>query len=611
MFLLRTFGGLSLERDGAPCEGVTGSRKPLILLAILAVDDVVSRDRLLALLWPESDTQRARGSLRQTLHSLRQALGANDIVAGTVELRLNPARIGSDVGAFLHAVRADDAAAAVALYRGPFLDAVHANNSADFEHWRERRSEELRQLHAAQLESLGERAEAQADFVAAAGWWRKRQDVDPTNSVVAARLMRALDAAGERAAALRHAQLHAAVLQHEFELPPDPGIAALAEDVRTRPPAVRLALERFAASVPGLRTRRHPVAGLALAASIVVLVAAGGLIAATRSTAEPRLIAAPEFQDKSRALEYLLRAQQLLQQKDVQATSDAKTWLTQALALDPDLIGAHLSLAGVEIAPSLADPQPGMARAKAAVERVLALDSTSVAAHALLVMVKTTYDRDFDAAEHHLRRGYALDPTYAPLYNMHTLYLLTLGRTEESLRPMLRGYELRASALPNLAYLAVRYVMLGNHVQARLYVDQALARDSAFFMARWTLGRIHLAEGRYDSALREFSYPGTDLAGIGQQAFIGYTLARAGRTAEARALVDALLEQRRAGGYVSPVDIAIIHIGLGDPDRALHWLEQLVAQRGQRAFLKADPIFDPLREHPRFRRLLAALNLPV
>jgi DNA-binding SARP family transcriptional activator/Tfp pilus assembly protein PilF len=619
MFLLRTFGGLSIERDGAPFDELTGSRKPLILLAILAADEVVSRDRLLTLLWPESDAERARGSLRQSLHLLRQALGAGDIVAGTVELRLNPARIGSDVGMFRDAVRANDAAAAVAAYRGPFLDAVHAINSTDFEHWRERRSEELRQLHAAQLESLGERAEAEEDFVTAAGWWRKRQDADPTNGVVAARLIRALDGAGQRAAALRHAQLHAAVLQHEFELPPDPGVEALAEDVRSRPPAVRPALERFTASVPGLResvsglrTQRRPVAGLIVAAAVVVLVVAGGLIASTIPSTEPRIIAAtPESQDKARALEYLIKAQQLLQQKDVQSSADAKTWLTQAIALDPDLIGAHLTLASAEMAQSLTDPQPGAARAKVAVERVLAIDSTSVAAHAMMVMIRTVYDRDYAAAERHLRFGYALDPTYAPLHNMQAMYLLTLGRTEESLRPMQRANEMHATAPPNLAYLAVRYVMLGNHAQARMYLDQALARDSAFFMARWTLGRIHLAEGRYEAALREFSYPGTDLGGIGQQAFTGYTLARAGRTAEARALVDALLEQRRAGGYVSPVDIAIIHIGLGEPDRALQWLERLVAQRGQRAFLKADPIFDPVREHPRFRRLLVALNLPV
>jgi DNA-binding SARP family transcriptional activator len=612
MFFLRTFGGLSLERDGTPLDELTGSRKPLVLLAVFAADEVVSRDRLLALLWPESDTDRARGSLRQTLHSIRQALGSTDVVTGTVELRLNPARIGSDVGAFLDAARASEPAAAAALYRGPFLDGVHTSNAPDFEHWRDSRADELRQLHATQLERLAEGAEAQQDFAGAAAWWRKRQEVDPTNGVVAARLIRALDAAGERTAALRHARLHAAVLQQEYELPPDPAVAALADEVRARPPALRPSLERLAARVPGLRRRRNPVAGLVAVASIIVIVVAGGLIASTLSHTEPRIIAAtPESQDKARALEYFLKAQQLLGQKDVQATHDAKTYLTQAIELDPGLIGAHITLAYAELGPSLTDPQPRFARAKEAAERVLALDSASVAAHTLMAMVSTVYDRDFDAAERHLRRGYDINVSHAPLYNAHTMYLLALGRLDESLRPMQRAYELSPNAPPNLVFLALRYIMLAQPAQARLYIDQALARDSTFFMTRWTLGRVHLAESDYDAALREFAHPGTDLGGIGQQAFTGYTLARAGRTAEAQAIVDGLVEQRRAGGYVSPVDLAIIHIGLGEHDRALSWLEQLVEHRGQRAFLKADPIYDPVRGHPRFRRLLIALNLPV
>jgi tetratricopeptide (TPR) repeat protein len=176
---------------------------------------------------------------------------------------------------------------------------------------------------------------------------------------------------------------------------------------------------------------------------------------------------------------------------------------------------------------------------------------------------------------------------------------------------MLRAYELRPDALPNMAYLALHYVMLDKPMEARRYIDQALARDSAFFMTHWALGRLHLAAGDYDAALREFSRPGTDLGGVGQPAFVGYTLARAGRATEAHALLDRLFEQRKSGGFVAPSDIAIIYIGLGDHERALHWLEQLVRHRGQRIFLKADPIFDPVRAHPRFKRLLRDLNIPA
>ncbi|MEX2281129.1 MAG: BTAD domain-containing putative transcriptional regulator [Gemmatimonadota bacterium] len=613
MFFLRTFGGLSLEQDGRPLDELTGNRKALILLAILAADEVVGRDRLLALLWPESDTERARGSLRQALHWIRQALGESDVVSGTAELRLNPLHITSDVGAFLYAVRTHDATTAIDAYRGTFLDAVHTSNTVEFEQWLDHRRGELRQLYATQLEQLAERAEAKEDFAAAVALWRKRQDVDPANGIVAARLIRALDAAGERAAALRHAQLHASVLKDEFELPPDPAVAALAEEVRTRePPLHSKTIERIAMRVPGPRMRRHPATGLLAVAAVIVLVIAGGLTAAaSRSRGAPRSVAAtPASQDKARALEYLVKAQQLLQRHEVQATIDAKTYLAQAVALDPELIDAQLALARTELSPALTDPEPRVARAKTAAERVLALDSTNVAAHTMMVMVKTIYDRDLPAAERHYRRGYAVDPSDAGLHNAYTMLLLTRGQIEESLRPMQRAYELRPAALSNLAYLAVRYLMLGKPEQAQLYIDQSLALDSAFFMTHWAFGRLHLAQGKYDDALREFAYPGTDLGGIGQQAFIGYTLARAGRTAEARALIARLLEQRRSGGYVSPVDIAIVYIGLGDRDQALDWLGQLVDKRGQRIFLKADPIFDPVRADARFTRLLAALNLP-
>lgn len=612
MLFLRTFGGISLELDGKPVAALSGNRKPLILLAILAADGDVARDRLLALLWPESDTERARGALRQMLHLIRQALGSGDVVTGTTELRLNPQRIRSDVDAFTRAVRSNDAAAAVAIYQGPFLDAVHTSNAVEFEHWQDNHREELRQQYATLLAQLAENAEAHEDFAAAAAWWRKRQSVDPTDGIVAARLMRALDASGQRAAALRHAQLHESVLQHEYELPPDPAVAALAHEVRTRQAPLHFTtLERLAARVPALRTRRRTLAALFAAAAIAVLVMAGGMIAAFRiSRDEPRVVAAtPEAQDKARALEYLLKGQQLLQQKSVQATNDAKAYFTHAIALDSTLLDAYLALANTELAPALTEPGPRFERAKQAAERALAVDSTSVAAHTVMVWVTTMYDRDFAAAERHFRRAYQLDPAYPPLFNAYSTSLLTRGRSEESLRALLRAYELRPEAVANIAYLGFRYALLGKPAEARRYVDQALAHDSSYFMTHWVLGRLHLDAGDYDDALREFSRPGTDLGGIGQQALVGHTLARAGRAAEARAVLDGLSEQRRSGGYVAPSDIAIVYMGLGDHERALSSLEQLVKQRGQRIFLKTDPIFAPLRTQPRFLRLLTALNI--
>jgi serine/threonine-protein kinase len=87
-------------------------------------------------------------------------------------------------------------------------------------------------------------------------------------------------------------------------------------------------------------------------------------------------------------------------------------------------------------------------------------------------------------------------------------------------------------------------------------------------------------------------------------ATLGYVLARAGQREESLAhLRD--LEQRAASGYVSPVAFATLYIGLGDVERALEWTERAREERrGWVAYLRVNPIFDPLRDSPRFEALV-------
>src|SRR5437867_10837724 len=91
MLELRTFGGLSLQDDGASVTGAASQRKTLALLALLAASgrNGLSRDRVIAYLWPESDTERGRGLLRQACYALRRDLHAPELFLGAPELRLN------------------------------------------------------------------------------------------------------------------------------------------------------------------------------------------------------------------------------------------------------------------------------------------------------------------------------------------------------------------------------------------------------------------------------------------------------------------------------------------------------------------------------------------
>src|SRR5438046_8847442 len=99
-------------------------RRALDLLALAAssAKEGISRDRAMALLWPEVDTAGARNSLKQTVFAIRQALGAEAFDRASPNLRLNPREITVDLHHFEHALAAGAHEEAVGGYTGPFLD---------------------------------------------------------------------------------------------------------------------------------------------------------------------------------------------------------------------------------------------------------------------------------------------------------------------------------------------------------------------------------------------------------------------------------------------------------------------------------------------------------
>jgi len=233
VFRLRTFGGLGIEGNEALPQDFTLHRKALALLALVAVHEVVGRERLMALLWPESSAERARGSMKQTVHVLRRQLAAPDLLLGTAELRLNPHRVDSDVGLFLDALARGDAAAAVELYRGPFLDGVHLEGAEEFERWVESQRQVLARRHREALLSLARGAAAGGHMAEAVEWYRRLHGVDPLDTPVALELMDALERVGDRAGALRHARVHEVLLLEELGLSPDPALALKVEALRS------------------------------------------------------------------------------------------------------------------------------------------------------------------------------------------------------------------------------------------------------------------------------------------------------------------------------------------------------------------------------------------
>src|SRR5256712_9480722 len=181
MLTVRVFGGLAVERDGAQCGGAAARRKTLALLALLAGTGRrgLSRDKLIAYLWPESDAEHGRGLLKQACYALRRDLGAPELFLGSIELRLNPAVISSDVESFECALDQHDPARGVPLYRAPFLDGFYLNGEGDFGRWVEGERARLAKGMGDALQSLACAACERGVLLKAAGWGRRPDQPDP------------------------------------------------------------------------------------------------------------------------------------------------------------------------------------------------------------------------------------------------------------------------------------------------------------------------------------------------------------------------------------------------------------------------------------------------
>jgi DNA-binding SARP family transcriptional activator/TolB-like protein len=198
----------------------------------------VTREKILALLWPDEADDRARRTLNQAVYSLRRDLGTDDVLLGSKDLRLNLDLIQVDTVEFQDALEAGDLERAVDIYAGPFLDGFFLPKASDFERWVETERSTIARDYATALERVATRASERGDTASAVVHWRKLAGNDPLNARVAMSVMRALIAAGDTNGAIQHARLHEVLLDQELGLPPDRDVAALARELRDRPRAL-------------------------------------------------------------------------------------------------------------------------------------------------------------------------------------------------------------------------------------------------------------------------------------------------------------------------------------------------------------------------------------
>jgi DNA-binding SARP family transcriptional activator/membrane-associated phospholipid phosphatase len=228
MLRLQLLGGFRAEAESI--DGSVLARQPrrAALLTLVAVEREIARERLIAMLWPESDADRGRHSLNQGIYYLRRIIGA-DWVELQGERCVAAEWLTTDVQALERAAAAGDHEHVVALYGGAFLAGASVAATAEFDVWADARRASIDRQHRAARRAriaalLG--AGRLAEALQCAEEWCV---LDPVEDEAQHRVIELLAATGQRSAALQQFAAYQRLLE-EYELKPlDDTVALVAQ----------------------------------------------------------------------------------------------------------------------------------------------------------------------------------------------------------------------------------------------------------------------------------------------------------------------------------------------------------------------------------------------
>ncbi len=289
------------------------------------------------------------------------------------------------------------------------------------------------------------------------------------------------------------------------------------------------------------------------------------------------------------------------------ANAQAARHYQKALALDPTYA---LPLAGLAFNYTAGllngDAEPAVMRplAQDAEKRALQADPDLAEVQGSLGYVAFLIDWDW-AAEAALRRATELDPHYALARRMLGVLLSHTYRHAEAAASMQQAIDLEPLEAINHAIASQVAFQARNYDRAVEHANQALSLDPKFWIGFMQLGQVYEREHKTDLALEALSNAERISGGNSKTISTrGYSLAKAGKTKEARDLLRTL-ETRSRRQYVPPYAMALVNAGLDEPEAAFTWLDRAYKARDVHLiFLTVDPKWDPYRDDPRFKALL-------
>lgn len=286
-------------------------------------------------------------------------------------------------------------------------------------------------------------------------------------------------------------------------------------------------------------------------------------------------------------------------------------YFQQAIDLDPNYAPAYCGLSvyySFAAANNLLPADQVWPKAEAAANKALALDDRLAEVYNPLAAVKLYLYRDWAAADRAFRRGIELNPNFAEIHHHYALCLTLFERNEEALIEVKRAAELDPF-LPrfNLNWARILFFTRKYDLAIEQF-QKTLELDPNYAVPHEWLGYTYEKKGMHREAVAEWTQA-LILSGQTEQASaVERTYSASDFEAAVRALAEKRLEQLRhkkeRGEYVPPVDYVLAFTQIGDKEQAFSWLARAAAERTRLPLeMKINPIFDGLRDDPRFDQL--------
>nr|NIO47973.1 tetratricopeptide repeat protein [Candidatus Aminicenantes bacterium] len=285
-----------------------------------------------------------------------------------------------------------------------------------------------------------------------------------------------------------------------------------------------------------------------------------------------------------------------------------------ALEKDPNYALAYLGIAAVWGGlqqQGLVPAREARSKKKEALLKAMDLDDTLPEVYHNLANTRAWLEYDWEGAEKAYRRAIELNPNYPDVRAYYSHFLFQVGRPEEAMAQIERALELDPFNVLFRAIYAMDLMFARRYDDAITVLSETLRTAPNNLQVLSNFKSAYHLKGMYEEALeiwrRSFAAKGDQEA---EEALArGY--AEGGYSRALSCVAEMMIERSRTT-FVTPWQIGTLYTRAGKNDEALEWLEKAYEARdGNMAYISVDPIFDGLRDDPRFKNLLRKMNLPT